>query len=180
MVWVMNMSKEYCCFKSESGETAFLAGVVDVLSDNLSLHCAYSEDLDADIFYTPDQDLSQLTDAVKNRMRSYYSLLGGLNEPEKIEALDFDDLVRVDCNSKSYMTHGVPELRDNKAAKDANAEFMRELEWHLGKPICTYSPSHLPDKNIEILGRAYMSFARHYYFIAFEEYMVLMIFGTSE
>ena len=40
------MSKEYCCFESESGETAFLAGVVDVLSDNLSLHCVDFHTLD--------------------------------------------------------------------------------------------------------------------------------------
>ena len=59
-------------------------------------------------------------------------------------------------------------------------EFMRQLEWHLGKPVCTYKPADLPDKNIGVLGYAYMSFALHYYFIAYEEYMVLMIFGTTE
>ena len=59
------MSKEYWCFESESGETSFLAGVVDVLSDNLSLHCTDYNTLDADVFYIPNQDISQLNEAVK-------------------------------------------------------------------------------------------------------------------
>ena len=65
MVWGMNMSKESYCFEAESVKTAFLAGIVDVLSDNLSRHCVDFNAFDADVFYAPDQDISQLTDAVK-------------------------------------------------------------------------------------------------------------------
>ncbi len=170
------MSKEYCCFESESGETAFLAGVVDVLSDNLSLHCVDFHTLDADVFCAPNQDILQLTDAVKKRMLSYFSA-EGLNNTERIRELDFSNLVRSDCNA---LTGCIPELRADKAAQVAEAEFLQDLEWHLGKPVCIYRPSHLPDKNIEIIGRVYMSFAWNYFFIAFESYVVLMIFGTSE
>ena len=180
MEWVMNMSKEYSCFEDESGKTAFLAGVVDILSDNLSLHCADFNDFDADVFYTPDQDVSQLTDAVKKRMRSYFSLLGCLNQPEKIEALAFDHLVRIDSDPEQFMIDTVDELGKDDASRNAISEFLRELKWHLGKPACIFSPDHLPDKNTDTLGRAYMYVAWKYFFIAYEEYMVLMIFGTSE
>ena len=40
------MSREYWTFKGESGETAFLAGVVDVLSDTLSLVCDFTSAFD--------------------------------------------------------------------------------------------------------------------------------------
>lgn len=180
MVWVMNMSKESCCFEAESGKTAFLAGIVDVLSDNLSLHCVDFNDFDADVFYAPDQDISQLTDAVKKRMRSYFSLLGGLNQPEKIEALAFDHLVRVDSDPEQFMIDTVDELGKDDASRNTISEFLRELKWYLGKSVCILCPDHLPDKNIDTLGRAYMYVAWKYFFIAYEEYMVLMIFGTSE
>lgn len=173
------MSKDHCCFESESGETAFLAGVVDVLSDNLSLHCIDHNTLDADIFYVPNQDVSQLNEAVKKRMRSYYSLLGGLNKPEKIETLNFH-LIRRDCEPAQYLIDTVKELSKSDAAKDAIKEFVRELEWHLQKPICIYEPTHTPDKNLAVLELGYIGIAWRYFFIAFEDYMVLMIIGTSE
>ena len=174
------MSKEYFCFESESGETAFLAGVVDALSDDLSLHCVDFHTLDADVFYAPGQDISLLNEAVKKRLRSYYSTLGGLNRPEEIEKLDLSNLVRSKVSPSFDQAGFIPELRNDKAAKDAEASFLRELIWHLGKPVCCFYPPHLPDKNVEIMGVAYMSFSWHYFFIAFEEYIVLMIFGTCE
>lgn len=173
------MSKEYWCFESESGETSFLAGVVDVLSDNLSLHCTDYNTLDTDVFYIPNQDISQLNEAVKKRMRSYYSMLGGLNTPEKIEALDFH-LIRKDCEPSQYIIDSVKELSKSDAAKEAIKEFVRELEWHLQKPICIYEPTHMTDKNLAVLELGYIGIAWRYFFIAFEDYMVLMIIGTSE
>ena len=65
------VSKEYWGFSGENGETAFLAGVVDVLSDELSLHIEYPWYVDADIFYVKDNDISKLNEAVKARMHTY-------------------------------------------------------------------------------------------------------------
>ncbi len=51
------MSKDYCGFSNEDGETAFLAGVVDVLSDNLSMILDNTNALDADIFLVVDNNI---------------------------------------------------------------------------------------------------------------------------
>ncbi len=178
------MTKECFYFDSEPGEVAFLSGVVDVLSDNMSLYCEYPSTMDADIFYAPDQDLSKLTEAVKKRMHIYYD---NLNEPDmeaKIDEMDFTDLVRKECNPDApsiqdfIKTHKLSAT--DEAYYKAEDEFMRELKWHLGKPVCTFHPSDLQDKNIGVLGHAYMSFAFTYEFIAYQNYMVLMIHGTSE
>lgn len=174
-----NMSKDYSCFESESGKTSFLAGVIDVLSDNLSIHCNDFNTMDADIFYIPNQDISLLNDVVKKRVRSYYSLLGGLNKPDTIEKLDFR-LTKVDSDPAKYIMKNVSEFQKNSTAKQAVDNFLFELDWHLQKPICIYEPIRTPDKNINILGRAYGLIAWRYFFVAYEEYMVLLIFGTDE
>ena len=54
------MSKDYCGFENETGETGFLAGVIDVISDNLGMVLDFAEALDADIFYVKDNDISLL------------------------------------------------------------------------------------------------------------------------
>lgn len=105
-----NMSKDYFCFESESGKISFLAGVIDVLSDNLSIHCNDFNTMDADIFYIPNQDISLLNDAVKKRVHSYYSLLGGLNKPDTIEKLDFR-LTKVDSDPAKYIIKNVSEFQ---------------------------------------------------------------------
>ena len=173
------MSKEYCCFEYESGQTSFLAGIVDVLSDNLSIYCSDFNTMDADIFYIPNQNVTLLNNAVKNRVRRYYSLLGGLNKPEIIEKLDFR-LTKVNIDPAKYMTEIIPEFQKNSTAKQAINDFLFTLEWHLQKPICIYEPIQTPDNNINILSRAYLYIAWRYFFIAYDEYMVLLIFGTDE
>ena len=94
------MSKEYCCFEYESGQTSFLAGIVDVLSDNLSIYCSDFNTMDADIFYIPNQNVTLLNNAVKNRVRRYYSLLGGLNKPAGRSL----SLYRASISEKPYKT----------------------------------------------------------------------------
>lgn len=82
------MSKEYWGFENETGDTGFLAGVVDVLSDNLSMLCDFRYDFDADIFYLEDNDVSKLNDVIKSRLH-YYNKRYGVNLPDE----DIDNLV---------------------------------------------------------------------------------------
>ena len=65
------MSKDYYLFENENGKTAYLAGVVDVLSDNLSLICDFAADFDSDIFYMKDNNLALLENSIKKRLYSY-------------------------------------------------------------------------------------------------------------
>ena len=83
------MSKDHFTFVNETGATAFLAGVVDVLSDNLNMILDFSYDLDSDIFYVKDNDLSLLNNSVKKRLLCYKQYYGGNISEEKINTLDF-------------------------------------------------------------------------------------------
>lgn len=47
-----------------------MAGVVDVLSDRLAMHCKSPYALEADIFHVKDNDISLLHDAVKERLHT--------------------------------------------------------------------------------------------------------------
>ena len=58
-------------------------------------------------------------------------------------------------------------------------EFLQDLEWYLQKPLTIYSPMR-NDKNIDVLGHIYLYMAWSYFFIEYDDYMVLVIFGTVE
>lgn len=91
------MSKDYCGFSNEDGETAFLAGVVDVLSDNLSMALDNTNALDADIFLVVDNNISLLNDAVRNDfMRIKISMSAAVSLPTK-------KLMRLIFNSKNQI-----------------------------------------------------------------------------
>ena len=170
------MSKEYWGFSAEDGETAFLAGVVDVLSDELSLHIEYPQHLDADIFYVEDNDISKLNEAVKARMHTYKDRYGC----DQVTHEDIDS-INFDLEYAPVREHENDEKRKYKDEYEkASAEFYRKLEWYVGKSSGEYSPVSLPDKNIRVLGPMYMSFAWYYHFTAYQDYFVLVIIGTSE
>ena len=65
------MSKEYWNYRDEDGETAYLAGALDVLSDRLSMYFDSHYTMDADIFRIRDNDISLLGEAVRRRLHSF-------------------------------------------------------------------------------------------------------------
>ena len=87
------MSKDHLTFVNETGETAFLAGVVDVLSDNLQMVLDFSYAIDVDIFRVENNDLSHLNDSVKKRLlyynKYYYDGLNNNISEDRINALNF-------------------------------------------------------------------------------------------
>ena len=94
------MSKDYLTFANETGTTAFLAGVVDVLSDNLQMILDFSYSLDVDIFYVEGNDLSLLNDSLKKRLLCYKQYYGGNTSEDKINALDFPSNIVTPLPSK--------------------------------------------------------------------------------
>ena len=174
------MSKDYFLFESESGETAYMAGVVDVLSDNLGLCCKYGNALEADLFYVKDNDISLLNDAVKKILHIYNEKEGHNIPIEKIDKIDFQ-LKEGKPEDYYGMLYGALEAfcQKERLSKEV-AEFLRSLEWYLGKPIGVYSPIRIPDKNIQVLGQIYLYMAWDYFFIAYNDYLVLIIIGTVE
>lgn len=175
------MSKEYWEFEEETGGTGFLAGVVDVLSDNLGMLLDFPYAMDADIFYVKDNDISLLNDAVKKRLH-YYNEIGGEGcniQKSEIDSINFD-LDKHEFVSNGVLAGQISAYSSSKEVPEKVDDFFRKLNWYLNKPLYVYSPKKLPDKNINVLGGIYLSMACNYFFISYDDYFVLFIFGTTE
>jgi hypothetical protein len=174
------MSKEHDEFESEAEQTAFLAGVVDVLADNLSLVGDYACALDADVFYIKGGDISLLNSSIKKRLRSYNKYDGERIPDEKIESLNIT-LKKQECDvDNSFLCDMLSDYSSSPKLTDAVAEFLSSLTWHLGEPKCVYFPTAHPDKDIDVLGRIYLHMAWKYFFISFGDYIVMIILGSVE
>ena len=175
------MSKDYCGFSNEDGETAFLAGVVDVLSDELSMFLDYANALDADIFHVEDNNISLLNDAVKKRLHSYKDKYGcsSIITDEKIDAIDIQ-LQKSYLSADAALLDYMKKNSDKKEIEKAVSEFLCNLKWYLGEPIGVYTPVRKNDKNIEVIADLYLGIAWDYFFIEYNQYFVMIVFGTSE
>ncbi|MDE6520742.1 MAG: hypothetical protein K2K91_09875 [Ruminococcus sp.] len=173
------MSKEYWGFEKETGGTGFLAGVVDVLSDNLEMLLDFPYAMEADIFYVKDNDISLLNDAVKNRLHYYNERYGCKIEKNEIDSIDFD-LDKHEFVSDGGLAGHISSFSSSKEISEKVDDFFRTLNWYLNKPLYVYSPKKLPDKNINVLGGIYLSMAWVYFFVSYYDYFVLFIFGTVE
>ena len=175
------MSKEYRAFREETGETAFLAGAVDALSDTLSLVCNLGFAFDADIFYTSNHDFTALDDAVKNRLKAYTQYEHNPHvKQHNIEQIHFE-LEKVEEDVTGYVCKTFQSYSCDKNLKEILSQFFLDLNWHLQKPVCIYKPSsQCVKKTLDILGHVYLYMAWEYFFIAYEKYMVLFIFGTID
>ncbi|MDE6788307.1 MAG: hypothetical protein K2J47_03185 [Ruminococcus sp.] len=174
------MSKEYWGFEKETGGTGFLAGVVDVLSDNLGMLLDFPYAMDADIFYVKDNDISLLNNLVKNRLHYYNEIYCCSKiEKNKIDSINFD-LDKHEFVSNGVLAGQINSYSSSKEVSEKVDDFFRTLNWYLNKPLYVYSPKKLPDKNVNVLGGIYLSMAWHYFFISYHDYFVLFIFGTTE
>lgn len=178
---VICMSKDYCGFSNEGGETAFLAGVVDVLSDELSMFLDYAYALDADIFHVEDNNISLLNDAVKKRLHSYKDKYGcsSIITDEKTDAIDIQ-LQKSYLSADAALLDYMKKNSDKKEIEKAVSEFLRNLKWYLGEPIGVYTPVRKNDKNIDVISDLYLGIACDYFFIEYNQYFVMIVFGTSE
>ncbi|MDE6781637.1 MAG: hypothetical protein K2J40_09285 [Ruminococcus sp.] len=170
------MSKEYWGFENENGDTGFLAGVVDVLTDNLPC-CDFEYTLDADIFPVENNDISHINDTVKKRLH-YYNRRYGINLPDEyIEGLHLK-LEKVNNDAEKILCDIISCYSSSKDIPEKVGEFFRSLNWYLQKPTGIYVSQSIDNKNIEILGQVYLYMAFEYFFIAYDEWAVLFIFGT--
>lgn len=176
----MHMSKDYYLFENESGKTSYLAGVVDVLSDNLTMLCDFGYAFEADIFFVENNDFSLLNNSIKKRLNAYNPFYGNNISKNDIDDLDFK-LKAVDCDIKKYLYDVFSRYSGSKDLHEKTDEFLRSLNWYLQKSVCIYVPDKESSTRIyDILGNIYLYMAFEYFFIAFDEYVVLLIFGTVE
>ncbi|MBR1445401.1 MAG: hypothetical protein IJ583_17915 [Firmicutes bacterium] len=173
------MSKDHYGFENERGETGFLAGVVDVISDELEMVLDFGYSLDADIFCIRNNDMTLLNDSVKRRLHCYNQRYGCNIPKEKIDSIDFKlDEIKTDVSV--FVSQQIKEYSSNDKLSDEVGKFLDVLRWHLHKPLCVYVPVKMNDKNVNILGKIYLYEAWKYFFISYNEYMVLLILGTVE
>ena len=173
------MSKEYWSFEKETGETGFLAGVVDVLSDNLEMLLDFGYAMDADIFYIKDNDISLLNNSVKNRLYYYNEIYGCKIEKNEIDSINFE-LDKHEFVSNKVLAGQISAYSSNKEISKKVDEFFKTLNWYLNKPLYVYTPKKMHDKNVNVLGEIYLYMAWNYFFISYCDYFVLFIFGTVE
>lgn len=177
------MSKDHLTFINETGETAFLAGVVDVLSDKLQMVLDFSYAIDVDIFRVENNDLSLLNDSVKKRLlyynKYYYDGLNNNISDDRINALNFQ-LTEINTDVHDFVCEQLKAYCTNGKLSEAVTEFLDDLNWHLQKPLCIYKPDRMPDKNIHTIGGMYLYDAWNYFFISYYDYLVLFVLGTDE
>jgi len=173
------LSKDYYQFKNEKGDIAFLIGLVDYLSDRLSLICDFGYTLEADVFAVSDQDLSLLSESVRKRVYLYSEQTGNFDK-DTISNIDFD-LKKMDgTDVVDYMYAKMKTYSSSSALLEEIEEFFSTLRWQLGHPIGIYEPVQMPDENITILSNVYISLAWDYCFIEYDGFVVMVIWGTAE
>lgn len=174
------MSRDYWLFEGENPETAYMAGVVDVLGDNLSMVCDFPYTLDVDIFFVKDNDLSALDSTIKKRLHAYNEKEGHQISPDKIDALDFH-LEKVDTNVKDCLKGLLAGYSSAGKLDKMLDDFFLGLNWYLRKPTCIYVEDTKKHGKIrDILGRIYLYVAFDYLFIGYDEWAVLFVVGTVE
>jgi len=178
------MGKEAFGYAQESGETGFLAGILDVYADRMDSFCDWNHALDMDIFHVPDNDISLLNDAVRKRLLFYHEHIGGDHVTEdEINHLDFRLKRReIKGEFRSFFAGESGDhmpRRDEKTLDEINRDLARTLELHIGKPLCIYEPERTDDA-LPILGDMYLGNGFYYYFVGYQDYAILFIFGSGE
>lgn len=141
--------------------------------------CDYGYNLTADIFYIKNNDISYINSSVKRRLSCYNTENENRVPKETIDALDFQ-LKKSDADVKCYLQAMIEKVSSNPNASKQTDEFLRELECYIQKPFCVYEPVKKADRNIDVLGKIYLGMAWSYFFIAYDGYAVLFVFGTVE
>lgn len=179
------MSKEYWGFEKERGDTAFLAGIVDLSADELNAICDFGYAIDADIFRVEDNDtipldesLKKLNVSVKERLHYYTERYGIGASHEDIDLIDFQlEELHAD-NVNDYLCRSVASCSSSSQVSEVVDYFLDVLKYHMQSPLHIYEPAS-SDKNREIIGSNYMAMTWDYFFISYYDYFVLLIFGSQ-
>ena len=177
------MAKDYELFEGELGESAFMAGIVEILADWLLPLCANFYAFEADIFFVQENNLSLLDKEVKRRLLKLrkQQQTPHISEQE-IERLKFT-LNPVDTDVRQYVCDAFSRFSKEEAKNiSANVHgFFANLSYYLREPLRIYE-GDMDSKNeiLKILGDMYMAFAFEYFFIAYDEWILLFMFGTFE
>lgn len=141
--------------------------------------CDYGYNLAADIFCIKNNDISYINSSVKKRFGYYNAENKYKVPPETIDSLDFQ-LKKSDADVRSYLQAVIKKFSSDPNVSKQTDEFLNELECYIQKPFCIYEPVKKADRNIDVLGKIYLGMAWSYFFIVYNGYAVLFVFGTVE
>lgn len=167
-------------FSHLDGDTAYLAGVIPQcalhhLSDILPRYWA----LEADVFKT---DISGINDAINKRIGEYLTV----NNPKKFDA---PDKLELQLNRVSGDLHSVvSDLFDRYKASHVDDEkkrletFTKALKFLLGGEIkgIYVADDNMDDRTRDAFGWFYTYIIFELVFIEYEDYVVMLVFGSDE
>lgn len=177
------MSKEAYTFENENGKTAYLAGVIDTLSDEYLVKvCPKYSTVEADLFEL--EDYGDFNKAIANRLKKYLPSIGG-NIDAVAKNIDKMEIVfEEDVDFQSFQAPGfvmsmyerIPDYVHSREAHDSFASFCESVEYYLGSPIRFYRAK----KGYEVLSKFYIGMIFETIFIEYEGYLLMLCRGTSE
>lgn len=171
------MSNEYYAFRNTDGETAFLAGAVDALCDIfLARSCPQYYAIETDVFPLCD-DFSEM---LRTGIGRYVPLT---REPEKhAERLKNAEFTfsEIDKDPTAVIEDVFAKYGENLTNRGSNIrEFFAEVEYHLEKPKRLFKveeKSGLWADNYTF----YMGIIIETFLVEYENYAVLIVFGSDE
>lgn len=174
------MSKEIWDFEGENGSSAYIAGVVDVLSDRLCMVCDYGYAFEADIIAMDMEKNNHFSEAVKERLRKYKSMHCSKNWEENISKLDFSLETFRNQNIEGAMYEKFQKVSHGKAVEKEIKEFCDSISWYIGKPKAVYEMREKFEENCYALNEHYLGIITDILFVEYEGFMVMMLWGSVE
>lgn len=170
------MSNLYCAFRNTDGATAFLAGAVDALSDIfLGRSCPEYHAVETDVFALPNNlDFSEM---LRTGISRYVPFA---REPEKhAEQLKNAEFTFSEINESPAAV--IEDVFTRYSEEPSNCgsnirEFFAEVEYHLDKPKRLFEV----EEKSGILSDYYTYIICETFLVKYENYAVLIVFGSDE
>ena len=173
------MSAQYGCYSNIDGNTAYLAGAVSAFADAylcqiLPKYWA----LEADVF---NADISNLCDSIRKRLRDYLSD-NNAKIISKIDKLDFG--LQQLSGDLPQIVHDLFERYKEKHVPNERElinSFLKNVRYQLGDVKGVYSiEGPLNEVITAPLSEFYTYIVFKVFFIEYDGYIVMLVFGSDE
>ena len=174
------MSKEIWDFKGENGSVAYMAGVIDVLSDRLCMLCDFGYAFEADIIAVDRMKSNDFSERLKKRLKKYHSMQITEYEEENISKLNFLLKKYHNQNVEQAIYEKFQKVSKSKVLEKEIREFCDSILWYIGKPATVYEMDGEFNQNSNILEEYYLGIITDMLFVEYDDYMVMMFWGSVE
>ncbi len=179
------MAKEVYCFNEESGNVAYLVGVVDTLTEcYLVPHCPKYSNIEADLIHVGENKELDFSKAIKERFKKYVSMVTGEQD------LYISEIADCSIGFEKRQVQGTIQLPDvllrlfesmtgfvdNDEIRESFKEYDRAVYYYLGEPLAEYRVI----SDYKLFQYFYMGIVHQIVCIEYDEYLLLLISGTTE